>query len=76
MVAVLCSLRLFETPWSVALQAPLSMGFSKQEDWGGLHFLILGVLDSGIEAPSLVAPSLAGKFPTEPPREPYGLILV
>ena len=46
---------------------PLSMGFSKQEYWGGLHVLILGVLDSGIEAPSLVAPSLAGKFPTEPP---------
>ena len=33
---VLCSLRLFETPWTVALQAPLSMGFSRQEYWSGL----------------------------------------
>ena len=35
---VLCSLRLFETPWTVALQAPLSMGFSRQEYWSGLPF--------------------------------------
>ena len=26
------------TPWTVAHQAPLSMGFSKQEDWSGLPF--------------------------------------
>ena len=28
----------FVTPWTVALQAPLSMGFSKQEFWSGLPF--------------------------------------
>ena len=27
---------LFATPWTIALQAPLSMGFSKQEFWSGL----------------------------------------
>ena len=29
---------LFETPWTVAYQAPLSMGFSRQEYWSGLPF--------------------------------------
>ena len=30
--------RLFETPWTVAHQTPLSMGFSRQEHWSGLPF--------------------------------------
>ena len=30
--------RLFATLWTVARQAPLSMGFSRQEDWSGLPF--------------------------------------
>ena len=30
--------RLFATPWTIALQAPLSMGFSRQEYWSGLPF--------------------------------------
>ena len=30
--------RLFETPWTVAYQAPPSMGFSRQEYWSGLPF--------------------------------------
>ena len=30
--------RLFATPWTVVPQVPLSMGFSRQEDWGGLPF--------------------------------------
>ena len=30
--------RLFATPWTVAHQAPLSMGFSRQEYWSGLLF--------------------------------------
>ena len=33
---VLSRVRLFVTPWIVALQAPLSMGFSRQEYWGEL----------------------------------------
>ena len=30
--------RLFVTPWTVACQAPLSIGFSRQEYWSGLSF--------------------------------------
>ena len=42
------------TPWAVACQAPLSMGFSRQEYWRGLPFPSLGdLLDLGIE-PSLL----------------------
>ena len=38
---VLCRVRLFVTPWAIARQAPLSMGFSRQEYWRvGCHFLL------------------------------------
>ena len=37
-VKLLSRVRLFETPWTVAYQAPLSMEFSKQEYWSGLPF--------------------------------------
>ena len=43
----------FVTPWTVAHQAPLSMGFSKQEYWSGLPFPSPGDLpDPGIEPSS------------------------
>ena len=32
------------TPWTVAHQAPLFMGFFRQEYWSGLHFLLQGIL--------------------------------
>ena len=39
-----------ETPWTSACEAPLSMGFSRQEYWSGLSFLLPGDLpDPGIE---------------------------
>ena len=51
--------RLFATPWTVACQAPLSMGFSRQECWGGLPCPPPGDLpDPGIEPVSPVAPAL------------------
>ena len=31
------------TLWTVACQAPLSMGFSRQENWSGCHFLLRGI---------------------------------
>ena len=37
-VKSLSRVRLFATPWTVAHQAPLSMGFSRQEYWSGLPF--------------------------------------
>ena len=44
------------TPWDVARQVPLSMGFPRQEYWGGLLFLSPGDLpDPGIECVSLVS---------------------
>ena len=57
--------QLFATLWTVALQAPLSMGFSRQEYWSGLPFPSQGVLPSpGIEPISLTSPALAGGFLT------------
>ena len=42
------------TPWTVARQAPLSTGFSRQESWSGLPFFPPGDLrDTGIKARSL-----------------------
>ena len=41
---------LFETPWTAAYQAPLAMGFSRQDYWSGLPFPSPGDLpDPGIE---------------------------
>ena len=55
--------RLFATLWTVAHQAPLSMGFSRQEYWSGLPFPSPGDLpDPGTEPVSLTSPSLAGGF--------------
>ena len=52
------------TPWTIARQAPLSLEFSKQEDWSGLSFPSPGDLsDPGIEPGSsaLQADSLPSK---------------
>ena len=63
---------LFCDPWTVAHQAPLSMGFSRQEYWSGLPFPPPGDRpDTGIEPASPVAPVLAGGlFTTGPPVKP------
>ena len=53
--------RFCATPWTVARQAPLSMGFSRQEHWSGLPFLPPGGLpDSGLEPVTFMSPALAG----------------
>ena len=50
----------FVAPWTVACQAPLSMGFPRQEYWSGLSFPSPGDLpDPGMES---VSPALAGGF--------------
>ena len=50
-------------PWTVACQAPLSMGFSRQEYWSGLLCLPPGDLpDPGTEPASLTSPALADKL--------------
>ena len=51
------------TPWTVSRQAPLSMGFSRQECWSGFPFPTPGDLSNlRIEPTSLVSPVLAGGF--------------
>ena len=59
---VLSPVQLFATPRTVAHQAPLSMGFSRQEYWNGLTFPPLEDLpDPGIKTVSLASPALAGE---------------
>ena len=56
---------LFATLWTVAHQAPLSMGFSRQEYWSGLPCPPPGDLpNQGNEPMSLICPALAGRFST------------
>ena len=53
----------FATLWTVVYQAPLSMGFSRQEYWSGLPCPPPGDLpDPGIKPVSLMSPTLAGGF--------------
>ena len=56
----------FATPWTVACQAPLSMGFFRQEYWTGLPFSSAGGLPDPETEPT--SPVLPGRFfTTEPP---------
>ena len=67
-VAKLCPTLL--TTCTVARQAPLSMGFSRQEYWSGLSFPSPGDLpDPGIKPMSLAL--AGGFFTTEPPGKPH-----
>ena len=58
----------FATPWTIACQAPLSVGLTWQEYWGGLLLPLPGPLpDLGIELLSPEASTLAGSFFTTVP---------
>ena len=62
-VSVLSLVPLFSVPWTVARQALLSMGFSRQEYWSGLPFPPRGgLLNPGVARTSLASPALAGGF--------------
>ena len=71
--------RLFATPWTVACQAPLFMGFSRQEYWSRLPCPPPGDLpDPGTEPSSLKPHALAARFSTtsaawEAPRAGVGI---
>ena len=71
-MCVLSHVQLFATPWTVACQAPLCMGFSRQEYWSGLPFPLPGDLPKPETEPtSLVSPALTGGFfTTVPPGKP------
>ena len=62
--------RLFAIPWAVAHQAPLSMGFSRQESWRGLPCPPPWDLPGpgGIKPARLASPVLTGRFFTTEPR--------
>ena len=63
MLSGFSSVQLFVTLWTVAHQAPLSMGFSRPEHWSGLPYPPAGDLtDPGIEPASLMSPALLGRF--------------
>ena len=62
----LSRVRLFATSWTVACQAPLSMGFSRQEYWSGLSFPSPGDLPNPRIEPG--SPALqADPLSSEPP---------
>ena len=69
----LSHVQLLAALWTVAHQAPRSMGFPRQEYWSRLPFPSPGDLpDPGFEPMSLVSPALAGRFlTTEPAGKPY-----
>ena len=73
---MLCSVaqsRLFATPWTVARQAPLFVGFSRQDYWSGLPCPPPGDLpDPGIESRSSALQE--DSLPSEPPGKPAGVI--
>ena len=74
-VCALSHVRLFVTPWIVAHQTPLSMGFSRQEYWSGLPCPPPGDLPNpGIRPVSLMPPALAdGFFTTSATWEAQGI---
>ena len=62
-VQSLSHVRIFATLWMVAGQAPLSVGFFRQEHWSGLPFPPPGDLPHpGMEPMSLMSPASAGRF--------------
>ena len=68
----------FEIPWTVAHQAPLSMGFPRQEYWGGLPFPSPGDLPNpGIKSGSsaLQVDSLPSELPEKPMLKKCGKLL-
>ena len=68
---LLSRVRLFETPWTAAHQAPLSMRFSRQGYWSGLPFPSPGDLPNpGIKprSPALQADSLPLSYKGSPDR--------
>ena len=69
-VSRLSCVQLFATPLTVVCQVPLSMGFSRKENWSGLPFPPPGDLPNpGIKPVFPVPPTLAGGFFITEPSE-------
>ena len=69
--------RPYVTPWTIAHQIPLSVGFTRQEYCSGLPLPPPADLPSpGLEPASPASPALAGRFfITEPPGKPKAMII-
>ena len=75
MLSLFSHVLLFATPWTVACQTPLSVGFSRQEYWSGWPCPPRGDLPNpGIELTSPVSPALqVDSLPAEPLGKPLYL---
>ena len=63
LMLMLSCVQLFATPWTVTLQASLSLGFPRQEYWGGVPFPTPGDLpDPGMEPTFPASPTLASRL--------------
>ena len=71
-VQLLSHVPIFETPWTVARQTPLSVGFSRQQEWSGCHLLLQGLFPTRGSNPYLLHLLLlaSGFFTTAPPGKP------
>ena len=70
---LLSCVQLFETPWTIAHQVPLSMEFSRQEYWSRLPCPPPGDLPEPVIEPG--SPALqADSLPTEPPGKPTSML--
>ena len=80
MLSCFSHVQLFVTPWTIAMQTPLFMEFSRQEYWSGLPCPPPGDLPhSGIDHRSLTSPALVGRFLTtsatwEVPSVQYSIV--
>ena len=70
-VKLLSPVWVFAAPWTVAYQAPPSMGFSRQEYWSGLPFPSPGVFPTQGAKPGLLH-CRQTLLPSEPPGKPDG----
>ena len=69
--------RICATPQTAAHQAPLSLGFSKQEYWSGLPSpLSRDLPDPGLEPASPMSPALAGEFFTTSATNRFHLVIL
>ena len=62
MLSWVSHVQLFATPWTVALQVPLSMGFTGKNTGVGCHVLLQGIFPTQGSNPCLMSPALAGGF--------------
>ena len=62
-----CCVQLFATPWTVAHQAPLSLGFFRQDDWSGFTFPSPGDLPWDPQDQTQVSVLQADSLLSEPP---------